>query len=39
MLRVPHRLLEGCLIAAHAIQSKDVFIYNPRRVRGGVTTC
>jgi NADH-quinone oxidoreductase subunit F len=27
MLRVPHRLLEGCLIAAHAIQSKDVFIY------------
>src|SRR6266700_7203134 len=23
MLRVPHRLLEGCLIAAHAIQSKD----------------
>ena len=27
MLRVPHRLIEGCLIAAHAIQSKDVFIY------------
>jgi len=27
MLRVPHRLLEGCLIAAHAIQSKFVFIY------------
>jgi NADH-quinone oxidoreductase subunit F len=27
MLRVPHRLLEGCLIAAHAIQSKRVFIY------------
>jgi NADH-quinone oxidoreductase subunit F len=27
MLRVPHRLLEGCLIAAHAIQSKSVFIY------------
>src|SRR6476469_1814918 len=27
MLRVPHRLLEGCLIAAYAIQSKDVFIY------------
>jgi NADH-quinone oxidoreductase subunit F len=25
--RVPHRLLEGCLIAAHAIESKDVFIY------------
>jgi NADH-quinone oxidoreductase subunit F len=27
MLRVPHRLIEGCLIAAHAIQSKNVFIY------------
>jgi NADH-quinone oxidoreductase subunit F len=27
MLRVPHRLLEGCLIAAYAIQSKSVFIY------------
>ena len=27
MLRVPHRLLEGCLIAAHAIQSKHVYIY------------
>src|SRR5881409_2532315 len=27
MLRVPHRLLEGCLIAAHAIQSKHVFIH------------
>src|SRR6478672_6791854 len=27
MGRVPHRLLEGCLIAAHAIESKDVFIY------------
>ena len=27
MLRVPHRLLEGCLIAAHAIESKHVFIY------------
>jgi NADH-quinone oxidoreductase subunit F len=27
MNRVPHRLLEGCLIAAHAIESKDVFIY------------
>jgi NADH-quinone oxidoreductase subunit F len=27
MLRVPHRLIEGCLIAAHAIQSQDVFIY------------
>jgi NADH-quinone oxidoreductase subunit F len=27
MLKVPHRLLEGCLIAAHAVQSKHVFIY------------
>src|SRR6266496_397507 len=27
MLRVPHRLIEGCLIAAHAIQSTHVFIY------------
>ncbi len=27
MARVPHRLLEGCLIAAHAIGSKNVFIY------------
>jgi NADH-quinone oxidoreductase subunit F len=27
MARVPHRLLEGCLIAAQAIESKDVFIY------------
>jgi NADH-quinone oxidoreductase subunit F len=27
MLRVPHRLIEGCLIAAHAIQSTFVFIY------------
>src|SRR5690242_21731732 len=27
MARVPHRLLEGCLIAAHAIECKDVFIY------------
>jgi hypothetical protein len=24
---VPHRLIEGCLIAAHAIESTDVFIY------------
>jgi NADH-quinone oxidoreductase subunit F len=23
----PHRLLEGCLITAHGIESKDVFIY------------
>jgi NADH-quinone oxidoreductase subunit F len=27
MARVPHRLIEGCLIAAHAIESTDVFIY------------
>ncbi len=27
MAKVPHRLLEGCLIAAHAIECKDVFIY------------
>jgi NADH-quinone oxidoreductase subunit F len=27
MAQVPHRLLEGCLIAAHAIESRDVFIY------------
>ena len=25
--RVPHRLIEGCLIAAHAIEAKHVFIY------------
>jgi NADH-quinone oxidoreductase subunit F len=27
MFRVPHRLLEGCLITAHAIGSENVFIY------------
>jgi len=27
MLRVPLRFLEGCLIAAHAIESKHVFVY------------
>jgi NADH-quinone oxidoreductase subunit F len=27
MTKVPHRLIEGCLIAAHAIESRDVFIY------------
>jgi NADH-quinone oxidoreductase subunit F len=27
MRLVPHRFIEGCLIAAHAIQSKNVFIY------------
>ena len=25
--RVPHRLIEGCLITAHAIESQHVFIY------------
>ena len=27
MAKVPHRLIEGCLISAHAIESKHVFIY------------
>jgi len=27
MGRVPHRFLEGCLIAAHAIQAEAIFIY------------
>ncbi len=46
MFRVPHRLLEGCLITAHAIECDHVFIYirgeylgrvrGPRRrARGG----
>src|SRR5262245_57326842 len=34
ILKVPHRLLEGCLIAAHAIQSRHVFIY----IRGEYST-
>ena len=25
--RVPHRFIEGCLITAHAVESKQVFIY------------
>jgi NADH-quinone oxidoreductase subunit F len=33
MARVPHRFIEGCLIAAHAIESKHVFIY----IRGEYT--
>jgi NADH-quinone oxidoreductase subunit F len=33
MVRVPHRFLEGCLIAAHAIESKSIFIY----IRGEYT--
>jgi NADH-quinone oxidoreductase subunit F len=27
MAKVPHRLIEGCLISAHAIESTHVFIY------------
>jgi NADH-quinone oxidoreductase subunit F len=27
MFRVPHRLIEGCLITAHAIGSQNVFVY------------
>src|SRR5437764_2034838 len=27
MAQVPHRLIEGCLISAHATESKHVFIY------------
>src|ERR671919_1217178 len=27
MFRVPHRLVEGCLVTAHAIESGAVFIY------------
>jgi NADH-quinone oxidoreductase subunit F len=27
MARVPHRLIEGCLITAHAIESTQVYIY------------
>src|SRR6476660_2426935 len=27
MSRVPHRFIEGCLITAHAIDSKHVFVY------------
>ena len=27
MMRVPHRFIEGCLITAHAIQSRHVFVY------------
>ncbi|MGB2875672.1 MAG: NADH-quinone oxidoreductase subunit NuoF [Gaiellaceae bacterium] len=35
MLRVPHRLLEGCLCTAHAIESENVFIY----LRGEYVDC
>src|ERR1700704_700841 len=33
MSRVPHRVIEGCLITAHAIESTRVFIY----IRGEYT--
>src|SRR5580765_5245908 len=33
MARVPHRFIEGCLIAAHAVESKSVFVY----IRGEYT--
>jgi NADH-quinone oxidoreductase subunit F len=35
MLRAPHRLLEGCLCTAHAIESQNVFIY----LRGEYVDC
>jgi NADH-quinone oxidoreductase subunit F len=35
MNRVPHRLIEGCLITAHAIESQYVFIY----LRGEYLDC
>jgi NADH-quinone oxidoreductase subunit F len=33
MSRVPHRFIEGCLIAAHAVESQHVFVY----IRGEYT--
>jgi NADH-quinone oxidoreductase subunit F len=33
MFRVPHRLIEGCLITAHAVESAHVFVY----IRGEYT--
>src|SRR5689334_24203957 len=33
MARVPHRFIEGCLITAHAVDSKRVFVY----IRGEYT--
>jgi NADH-quinone oxidoreductase subunit F len=33
MARVPHRFIEGCLIAAHAVESAHVFVY----IRGEYT--
>ena len=36
MAKVPHRLIEGCLIAAHAIECKRRLHLHPRRVPGRV---
>ena len=36
MSRVPHRFIEGCLIAAHAIGSRLRLHLHPRRVPGRV---
>ncbi len=33
LVRVPHRFIEGCLITAHAVESKHVFVY----IRGEYT--
>src|SRR5690348_13345326 len=33
MARVPHRFIEGCLITAHAVEAKSVFVY----IRGEYT--
>jgi NADH-quinone oxidoreductase subunit F len=33
MARVPHRFIEGCLITAHAVESRHVFVY----IRGEYT--
>ena len=33
MARVPHRFFEGCLIAAHAVESRHIFVY----IRGEYT--
>jgi NADH-quinone oxidoreductase subunit F len=33
MARVPHRFFEGCLIAAHAVESQHIFVY----IRGEYT--
>ncbi len=35
LLRVPHRLIEGCLVTAHAIGSQNVFVY----LRGEYLDC